>query len=58
MRRKSRWLKRVTVAKSAGLQNFLRIPYSLPVTRYSLPATADFVGYSVNWQRGLSIGLG
>jgi hypothetical protein len=24
----------VTVAKSAGLQNFLRNPYSLPVTRH------------------------
>jgi hypothetical protein len=33
-RRKSHSSKRVTVAKSASLQNLLRIPYSLPVTRY------------------------
>lgn len=38
-RRKSHSSKRVTVAKSASLQNLLRIPYSLPVTRYQLLVT-------------------
>lgn len=39
----SHWLKRVTVAKSAGLQNFLRNPYSLPVTRYTLQPTSSAI---------------
>ena len=39
--RKSHWSKHATVAKSASLQSFLQIPYSLPVTRYTPQPTSS-----------------